>query len=191
MRFTTAASAIVLASAAACSGATSENAEPKVAANVVERQLGFPGNFPGNFPGDWDRGWGRGGWGRGGWGRGGWGRGGWWGRRPWGGRFKRSDDEYSAEAQMTEDEAMASAEKRSAGEDKAGHLEKRLVPGFGPCGPAIAHFYATGSPTLIQCVQTACAPGQSFAYQQRALYQCYALEAAARRSGGGFLPPIW
>ncbi|KAJ3006590.1 hypothetical protein HKX48_009577 [Thoreauomyces humboldtii] len=59
------------------------------------------------------------------------------------------------------------------------------------CGEAKAHFDATGSPTLQQCVSIACAQGQSKSYISRALYQCDALEKAARQNNGGNLPQGW
>ncbi|KAJ3167336.1 hypothetical protein HDU88_002256 [Geranomyces variabilis] len=59
------------------------------------------------------------------------------------------------------------------------------------CSKAAQHFKSTHSPTLIQCVSIACAPGQSKAYTARALYQCAALESSAKANNGGVLPKGW
>ncbi|KAJ3174813.1 hypothetical protein HDU87_006931 [Geranomyces variabilis] len=59
------------------------------------------------------------------------------------------------------------------------------------CSEATRHFKSTRSPTLIQCVSIACAPGQSKAYTARALYQCAALESSAKANNGGSLPKGW
>ena len=38
------------------------------------------------------------------------------------------------------------------------------------------YFQSTKSPTLIQCISIACAPGQTWQYTERAIHQRYALE---------------
>ena len=59
------------------------------------------------------------------------------------------------------------------------------------CAKDGKYFQSNGSPTLKQCAAIACAPGQSHAYVQRALYQCYALEKQAKATDGGKLPQGW
>ncbi|KAI8917891.1 hypothetical protein DFJ77DRAFT_323389 [Powellomyces hirtus] len=56
------------------------------------------------------------------------------------------------------------------------------------CSAAKHHFKSTGSPTLIQCAEIACEPSQSHKYINRALFQCHAMEKAARRNNHGKIP---
>ncbi|KAJ3016156.1 hypothetical protein HKX48_004178 [Thoreauomyces humboldtii] len=63
--------------------------------------------------------------------------------------------------------------------------------GSASCRSAKDHFEQTGSPILMRCVSIACAQGESESYIARALQQCDALEAGARRNNGGSLPHGW
>ncbi|KAL2919621.1 hypothetical protein HK105_200533 [Polyrhizophydium stewartii] len=59
------------------------------------------------------------------------------------------------------------------------------------CAAAREHFRQTGSPTLMQCIEIACAPGQTSEYRTIAVDRCYILEDEARRNNGGKLPYGW
>ncbi|KAL2919635.1 hypothetical protein HK105_200548 [Polyrhizophydium stewartii] len=59
------------------------------------------------------------------------------------------------------------------------------------CAVAREHFRQTGSPTLMQCIEIACAPGQTSEYRTIAVDRCYILEDEARRNNGGKLPYGW
>jgi hypothetical protein len=61
----------------------------------------------------------------------------------------------------------------------------------GHCAKEIAYFKSTNSATLKQCIFIACAPGQTWEYKERAIYQCHALEKAARANNHGHLPRNW
>ncbi|KAJ3290154.1 hypothetical protein HK104_006972 [Borealophlyctis nickersoniae] len=59
------------------------------------------------------------------------------------------------------------------------------------CDAAKAYYASLNSKTLKQCVEIACAYGQTPEYKNRALYQCHALEEQAKATNGGKLPYGW
>lgn len=59
------------------------------------------------------------------------------------------------------------------------------------CKSAIPYFKSLKSPTLSLCIDIACQPGQTPEWYERAVYQCFALEKAARRNNNGKIPAGW
>ncbi|KAJ3292006.1 hypothetical protein HK104_005634 [Borealophlyctis nickersoniae] len=68
------------------------------------------------------------------------------------------------------------------------------TPSYGKkddCDAAKAYYTSLNSKTLKQCVEIACAYGQTAEYKSRALYQCHALEEQAKATNGGKLLYGW
>ncbi|KAI8915707.1 hypothetical protein EDD86DRAFT_196673 [Gorgonomyces haynaldii] len=98
-------------------------------------------------------------------------------------------EEYEQDYEQKQDYKQYDTQQSEYQQEKGDYQENNK--GDYRCDKDLSYFERTRSPTLIQCVKIACAPGQTKHFVERALIQCHALEEQARATNGGKLPSGW